>query len=116
MPQALAVENEVWRVAILMDNVTVLVPAGCALGDVVAVPVCAVAVNNAVAVLAADVILIEAVVAKRVRIVLDGVLLVDPLGTVVADDSQPVGAVIAEPVAFYLKHIFDCMLLSLIHI
>jgi hypothetical protein len=88
----------------------VLVPAGRAISVVVTVPVCAVAMNNPTAIIAAHVILIEAVVAKRVRIVLDGVLLVDPLGTVVADDSQPVGAILAEPVAFYLKHIFDCML------
>ena len=59
-----------------------LIPAGCAVGVVVIVPIGAVTVNNAVAVLAADVILIKAVVAKRVRVILDGVFLVDPLGTV----------------------------------
>ena len=63
--------------------------------------------NNAATIIAADVILIKAVVAKRVRVILNSVLLVDPLGTVVADDSQPVGAVLAEPIAFYLVHIFD---------
>ena len=47
------------------------------------------------------------IIAKRVRVILDGVLLVDPLGAVVADDSQTVGAVLAEPVALYLVHIFE---------
>ena len=63
--------------------------------------------NSPTAIIAAHVILIEAVVAKRVRVILDGVFLVDPLSAVVADDSQPVGAVLAEPVALYLVHIFD---------
>ena len=70
-----------------MDDLAVLIPAGRAVSVVVTVPICAVTVNNAVAVLAADVILIKAVIAERVRVILDGVLLVDPLGTVVADDS-----------------------------
>ena len=46
-------------------------------------------------------------IAERVRVILDDILLVDSLGAVVADDSQPVGAVLAEPVALYLVHIFD---------
>ena len=66
--------------------------------------------NDAIAVLAADVILIKAVIAKRVRIVLDGVFLVDPLGTVVADYGQAIGAVLAEPVTFHFKHIFNRVL------
>ena len=41
--------------------------------------------NNAAAIIATHIIFIKAVVAKRVRIVLDGVFLVDPLGTVIAD-------------------------------
>ena len=65
--------------------------------------------NNAVAVLTADVVFIKAVVAKRVRVILDGIFLVDPLGTVVTDYGQSVGAILAEPVAFYLKHIFNRM-------
>ena len=66
--------------------------------------------NNTVAVLTADVILIKAVIAECVGIVLDGVFLVDPLSTVVADYSQPVGAVLAEPVILYLEHFVDRML------
>ena len=66
--------------------------------------------NDAVAVLAADVILIEAVVASRVRVILNGDLLVDPLSSVIADYGQAICAVLAEPIAFYLVHIFDCML------
>ena len=65
-----------------MDDLAVLIPAGCAVGVVVIVPIGAVTVNNAVAVLAADVILIKAVIAERVGSVLDGIFLVDPLGTV----------------------------------
>ena len=45
--------------------------------------------------------------AERVRVILDDILLVDSLGAVVADYSQTVGAVLAEPIAFYLVHIFD---------
>ena len=106
VPQALAVKHEIGGVVVFMDNVVMLIPAGCAVGVVVTVPVRAVAMNNAVAVLAADVILIEAVVAKRVRVILDGVFLVDPLVAVVTDDSQPVGAILAEPVSLYSVHIF----------
>ena len=70
------------------------VPAGRAISVVVTVPVRAVAVDNTVAIITADVILIKAVVAKRVRIVLDGVFLVDPLGAVVADYGQAIRAVL----------------------
>ena len=66
--------------------------------------------NDAVAVLTADVILIKAVIAECVGIVLDGVLLVDPLGTVVADYGQAICAVLAEPIAFYFKHLVNWML------
>ena len=110
MPQTLAMEHEVGRVIVLVNNLTMLIPAGCAVGVVVIVPIGAVAVNDAIAVLAADVILIKAVIAKRVRIVLDGVFLVDPLGTVVADYGQAIGAVLAEPVTFHFKHIFNRVL------
>ena len=41
--------------------------------------------NNTVAVLAADVILVKAMITEYVRIILNSILLVDPLGTVVAD-------------------------------
>ena len=84
-----------------------LIPAGCAVGVVVIVPIRAVTMNNTVAVLTADVVFIKAVVAKRVRIVIDGVCLVDPLGAMVADYGQAVGTILAEPVALYLVHIFD---------
>ena len=110
MPQALAVEYKVGRVIVLVNNVTMLVSAGRAVGVVVIIPIGAVAVNDAVAVLTADVILIKAVVAKRVRVILNGVFLVDPLSTVIADYGQAICAVLAEPIAFYLVHIFDCML------
>ena len=63
--------------------------------------------NNAVAVFAADVVFIKAVVAECVGIVLDGVFLVDPLGTVVTDYGQAVGTILAEPVAFRLIHVFN---------
>ena len=93
-----------------MDDLAVLIPAGHAVSVVVSVPVRAVAVDNAAAIIAADVVLVEAVIAKRVRIVLDGVLLVDPLGTVVADYGQAICAVLAEPIAFYFKHLVNWML------
>ena len=54
--------------------------------------------NNTIAVLAADVILIKAMIAECVRVVLDGVFLVDPLGAVVADYGQAICAVLAEPI------------------
>ena len=107
MPQALAVEHEIGRVAVLVDDFAVLIPAGLAVGVVVTVPLCAVAMNNAVAVLAADAILIKAMLTQSVRIVLDSVFLVDPLSTVIADYGQAICAVLAEPIAFYLVHIFD---------
>ena len=110
MTQTFAVENKVWCVAVFVDDLAVLIPAGCAVGVVVIVPIGAVTVNNAVAVLAADVVFIKAVVAKRVRVILDGVFLVDPLSTVVADYGQAVGAVLAEPVIFHLEHFVDRML------
>ena len=87
MPQTFAVKYKVGRVAVFVDDLAVFVPARRAVGVVVAVPVRAVAVNNAVAVIAAHVILIETVLAERVRIVLDDILLVKPLGAVVADYS-----------------------------
>ena len=110
MTQTFAVENKVWCVAVFVDDLAVLIPAGHAVGVVVTVPVRAVAVDNTPTVIAANIVLIKAVIAEYVRVILDGVFLVDPLSAVVADDSQPVGAVLAEPVAFYLKHIFNRVL------
>ena len=107
MAQTLAMKHKVWRVVVFVNNLAVLIPAGRAVGVVVIVPIGAVTVNNAVAVLTADVVFIKAVVAKRVRIVLDGVLLVDPLGTVVTDYGQAVGTIFAESVAFRLIHVFN---------
>ena len=92
-----------------MNDLAVLIPAGHAVSVVVSVPVRAVAVDNAAAIIAADVVLVEAVIAKRVRIVLDGIFLVDPISAVVADYGQAICAVLAEPIAFRLIHIFDRM-------
>ena len=83
--QTFSVEHEVWRVAILVDNFAVLIPAGCAVSVVVAVPVRAVAVDNPATVIAADVVLIKAVIAEYVRVILNSIFLVDSLGAVVAD-------------------------------
>ena len=102
-------KHEVGRVAVFVNNFAVLIPAGCAVGVVIIIPVCAVAVDNAAAIIAADVVLVEAVIAKRVRIVLDGIFLVDPISAVVADYGQAICAVLAEPIAFRLIHIFDRM-------
>ena len=110
MPQTFSVEHKVGRIAVFVDDLAVFAPAGYAIGVIVTVPICAVAVNNASTVLAAHVILIEAVVAKRVRVILDGVFLINPFVAVVADYGQTVGAILAEPVAFYLKHIFNRVL------
>ena len=110
MPQALAMEHEVGRVAVFVNDIVMLVPAGRAVSVVVTVPVCTVAVNDTIAVLAADVILIKAVVAKRVRVILDDILLVDSLGTVVADYDQAICAVLAKPIAFHFKHLVNRML------
>ena len=85
MPQALSVEHEVWRVAILVNNLAVFVPARRTVSVIVAVPVRAVTVDNASAVLATHIIFIKAVIAERVRVVLNDILLIDPLGTVVTD-------------------------------
>ncbi len=76
-----------------------LIPAGCAVGVVVIIPIRAVTMNNTVAVIAADVVLVKAVIAKRVRIVLDGIFLVDPISAVVADYGQAICAVLAEQAA-----------------
>ena len=109
MTQTFAVENKVWCVAVFVDDLAVLIPAGHAVGVVVTVPVRAVAMDNTPTVITAHVIFIKAVVAKRVRVILNSVLLVDPLSAVVADYGQAICAVLAEPIAFRLIHIFDRM-------
>ena len=76
----------------------------------VIVPVRAVTVDNTPAVIAAHVILIEAVIAERVRVVLDSIFLINPFVAVVADYGQPVGAILAEPVIFHLEHFVNRML------
>ena len=73
MPQALAMKHKIRCVIVLVYNVTMLIPAGCAVGVVVIIPIRAVTMNNAVAVLAADVILIETVVTQRVGVILNSV-------------------------------------------
>ena len=50
MTQTFAVENKVRRVTVLVNNVTMLIPAGCAVGVVVIIPIRAVTMNNTVAV------------------------------------------------------------------
>ena len=103
-------KHEIGRVAVFVDDLAVFAPAGRAVSVVVSVPVCAVAMNNAATIIAAHVILIKAVIAEYVRVILDSIFLINPFVAVVTDDSQSVGAVLAEPVALYLVHIFDCML------
>ena len=85
MPQAFSVEYKVWRVAVFVDNFAVFVPAGRAISVVVAVSVRTVAMNNAAAIIATHIILIKAMLAERVRVVLNDILLIKPLGAVVAD-------------------------------
>ena len=110
MTQTFAVENKVWCVAVFVDDLAVLIPAGYTIGVVVTVPICAVAMNNAAAIIATHIIFIKAMLAERVRVILDGVFLVDPLGTVVADYGQAVGTILAEPVIFHLEHFVNRML------
>ena len=109
MAKAFAMEHEVRCVAVFVNNLAVRVPAGRAVSVVVAVPVRAVTMNNAAAVIAANIIFVKAMLAERVRIILDSIFLINPFVAVVADDSQPVCAILAEPVTFYLKHIFNRM-------
>ena len=110
--QALAVKHEIGGVVVFMDNVVMIVPAGGAVDVVIVIPIGTVAVNNAVAVFTADVILIKAVVAEYVRIVFDGILLINPLGTVVADYGQTLRTVLAEPISFRLIHILNLVLFT----
>lgn len=110
MPQTFAVKYKVGRVAVFVNDLAVLIPAGRAVSVVVTVPVRAVAVDNPAAVLAADVILIEAVVAECVRVILDSVFLVDPLSAVITDYGQAICAILAELVTFHLVYVINRML------
>lgn len=60
------------------------VPTGRTVSVVVIIPIRAVAMNNAVAVITADVILIEAMLAERMRVILDDILLIKSLGNFVS--------------------------------
>ena len=107
MAQTFAVKYEVRCITVFVDNFAVFVPAGHAVSIVVTVPVRAVTVDNTPAVLTANIIFVKAMLAECVRIILDDILLIKPLGAMITDHGQPVGAVFAEPVALYLVHIFD---------
>ena len=100
-------EHEVGRVAVFVNDIVMLVPAGCAVDVVVIIPIRAVTVNNAVAVLAADVIFIKAMIAECVRVILDSIFLINPFVAVVADDGQAICAILAEPIAFHFKHLVN---------
>ena len=115
MTQTFAVENKVWCVAVFVDDLAVLIPAGHAVGVVVTVPVRAVAMDNTPTVITAHVIFIKAMIAEYVRVILDGVFLVDPLSTVIADYGQAIRAVLAEPVTFHFKHIFNRVLCTAVY-
>ena len=110
MPQTFSVEHKVGRIAVFMDNVTVFIPAGRAISVVITVPVRAVAVDNTPTVIAANIVLIKAVIAEYVRVILDGIFLINPFVAVGADYGQPVGAILAEPVILYLEHFVNRML------
>ena len=103
MTQAFSVEYKVGRVAVLMDNVTVLVPAG-AISVVVTVPVRAVTPQNAVAICTTDVILIETTFAERMVAVLNSIFGVNPLSAGIADNGKLVCATFAQPVTPDSKH------------
>ena len=104
MTQAFSVEYKVGRVAVLMDNVTVLIPAGRAISVVVTVPVRAVTPQNAVAICTTDVILIETTFAERVVAVLNSIFGVNPLSAGIADNGKLVCATFAQPVAPDSEH------------
>ena len=110
MPQALAMEHEVGRVAVFVNDIVMLVPAGCAVDVVVIIPIRAVTVDNTAAIITAHVIFIKAVIAECVRVILDSIFLINPFVAVVADYGQPVGAILAEPVSLHFKHIFNQVL------
>ena len=66
--------------------------------------------NNAVAVITANIIFVKAMLTERMRVILNGVFLVDPLSTVIADYGQAICAILAEPIAFHFKHLVNWML------
>ena len=86
MPQTLAVENEVGRVAIFVDYRAVIVPAGRAI-SVIIVPIGAVTPQNAVAICTTDVILIETTFAERRVAVLNSIFGLNPRAAGVADNG-----------------------------
>ena len=90
MAKALAVKYKIRRVAVLVNYIMVVVPAVRTVDVVIVIPI--------------------GTVAKRVRIILDGVLLVDPLSTVIADYGQAICTVLAEPVTFHLVYVINRML------
>ena len=103
MPQTLAVENEVGRVAVFVDYRAMVVPAGRAISSII-VPVCAVMPQNAVAICTTDVILIETTFAERIVAVLNSIFGVNPLSAGVTNDRKLVCAAFAQSVAPDSEH------------
>ena len=62
-------------------------------------PIRIVAAQNSTAVVTADIASIKAILTKRIMVVRDGVFLINPLITVVADYGQMVSATFAKPVS-----------------
>ena len=104
MPQTFSVEHKIGRVAVFVDDLAVLVPAGRAVSVVVIVPVRLLAAHDAAAVLAVDVILIETTFAERVVAVLNSIFGVNPLSVGIADNGKLVCAAFAQPVAPDSEH------------
>ena len=104
MPQTFSVEHKIGRVAVFVDDLAVLVPAGRAASVVVIVPVRLLAAHDAAAVLAVDVILIETTFAERVVAVLNSIFGVNPLSVGIADNGKLVCATFAQPVAPDSEH------------
>ena len=77
---------------------------------IVVIKVGIIAAQDAAAVVAADIVLVKAAFAERVVIVLNGAFLIDAIAAVITDYGQTVGAVLAEPVTLYLKHLANRML------
>ena len=77
---------------------------------IVVIEVSIVAAQDAAAVVAADIVLVKTALAERVMIVLNGAFLIDAIAAVITDYGQTVGAILAEPVALYLKHLADRVL------
>ena len=77
---------------------------------IVVIEVSIIAAQDAATVVAADIVLVKATLAERVMIVLNGAFLIDAIAAVITDYDQTVGAVLAEPVPLYLKHLADRVL------